>query len=450
MAGAGHSAVDVNVDHPPAAPRRLAQQERLPYERRPSSGRMFPLQPDTPTDIAERRKDPPPRALLWLLIGIASIGPMSLNIIMPALPGIAAALQSDPTTVQLLLSLYLVFMAIAQLVLGALSDRFGRRPVLLGGLLLTVLVSLAALFAASISSLIVARALQAFGASTGIVISRAIIRDLYDRDKSASMLAVVTMVIMVVPTLVPPLGGLLQMTLGWQSIFAAVALFAAALLTWIWIALPETHTVPTGGGGLIRFADEFRFLLANRAFNGYVLAGSFSSALFFIFLGGAPHVIATFQGRSAFELGLWLTVAALTYMVGNFMSARYAIRFGVDALIAVGAAIAVVGGIVGLILVIGFPHLGPIIIALPQGITAFANGLVVPNAIAGAVSVRPQAAGTAAGIQGFVQMGIAAAAAQLVSHLLTAHGNADPMAWMLFASSVISALAFVLLVWRPR
>jgi MFS transporter, DHA1 family, multidrug resistance protein len=317
-------------------------------------------------------------------MAIASVGPMSLNIIMPALPGIVAALESNPTTVQLLLSLYLVFMAVAQLVLGALSDRFGRRPVLIGGLILTVAVSLAALLAYSIAALVAARALQAFGASTGIVISRAIIRDLYERDEAAAKLAIVTMVIMVVPTLVPPLGGFLQMTLGWQSIFAAIALFSAIVLVWVWMALPETHTVPTVGGGFVRFLEEFRGLCASRAFNGYVLAGSFSSALFFIFLGGAPHVIATMQGRSAFELGLWLTVAALAYMVGNFFSARYSTKFGVDRMILIGAIIGVAGGIAGLILVLWYPHLGPVIIALPQGITAFANGLVVPNGIAGA------------------------------------------------------------------
>jgi MFS transporter, DHA1 family, multidrug resistance protein len=407
------------------------------------------LQPPAAPRDAQDSKAPPPRALLWLLIAITSVAPMSLNIIMPALPGIVTTLQSDPTTVQLLLSLYLVCMALSQLVLGALSDRFGRRPVLIGGLLLTVVVSLLALFAASIAALVMARALQAFGASAGMVIGRAIIRDLYERDRAASMLATVTMVIMVVPTIVPPLGGFLQMTLGWQSIFATIALFAAVVLTWVWIALPETHTTPSGGGGLARPLGEFRILLTSRAFNGYVLAGSFSSALFFIFLGGAPHVISTLQGRSAFELGLWLTVASITYMMGNFCSARYSTRFGVDRMIAVGAVIGVLGGVAGLVLVLGYPHLGPIIIAVPQGITAFANGLVVPNGIAGAVSVRPQAAGTAAGIQGFVQMGIAAASAQWVSHLLAAQGTAAPMAWMLFAASVISLLAFVVLVWRP-
>src|ERR1700709_1129069 len=147
------------------------------------------LQKSDFADETPLRRETPPLGLLSLLIAIASIGPMSLNILMPALPGIMRALHTDAQTVQLTLSLYLVCMAISQLVLGALSDRFGRRPVLIGGLVLTVIASLAAMLATSITMLIVARAVQAFGASTGIVISRAIVRDLYDRDRSASMLA---------------------------------------------------------------------------------------------------------------------------------------------------------------------------------------------------------------------------------------------------------------------
>ena len=400
----------------------------------------------TPLPDQTRRKEAPPRALLWLLIAIASVGPMSLNILMPALPGIAVALRSDPQTVQLTLSLYLVCMAISQIVLGGLSDRFGRRPVLIAGLVLTVIVSLVAMLAMTISALVAARALQAFGASTGIVISRAIVRDLYERDQAASMLASVTMVIMVVPMLVPPLGGFLDTNLGWHAIFACISLFSAVVLVWVWIALPETHTARVRGGGFVRFLQELSSLLADRVFIGYVLAGATSSALFFVFLGGAPHVIVTLQGRGAFELGVWLATASIAYMGGNFISARYSTRFGVDAMVAAGAAVGVLGGVSIVVLVQWFAHWGPLIICVPQWITAFANGLLIPNAIAGAISIRPQAAGTAAGIHGFVQMLIAALSAQWVSHLLAGGATAMPMAWMIFAFSVLCAGSFLFLV----
>ena len=406
----------------------------------------FRPQSTLPAD-AQPQPDPP-TALLALLIAIASVGPMSLNILMPALPGIATALHTDIETVQLTLSLYLVCMAVGQLVLGALSDRFGRRPVLILGLALTVITSVVAVFAISIGALVTARAVQAIGASTGIVISRAIIRDLYDRELAASMIGWVTMVIMVVPMIVPPLGGFLESTLGWPSIFASIAVFAGVVLAWVWMALPETLAVPATGGALTRFLEELSALLTSRFFIGYVLCGATGSALFFAFLGGAPHIVVTLMRQSSFELGLWFATAAFAYMIGNYVSARWSTRFGIDAMCAAGAGIGVIGGIAIVVLVIGVPHWGPITIFLPQWITALANGLLLPNAIAGAISVRPQAAGTAAGIHGFLQMAMGAAAAQWVSHLLADASTAKPMAWVLFLFAIACG-ASVALIWRP-
>jgi DHA1 family bicyclomycin/chloramphenicol resistance-like MFS transporter len=244
---------------------------------------------------------------------------------------------------------------------------------------------------------------------------------------------------------------LLDATLGWPSIFACIAIFALAILVWVWVALPETMAAPIGGrGGFVRFLEEVVLLLKSRAFLGYVICGATSSALFFVFLGGAPHVISTLQGRSSFELGVWIASASVAYMGGNFISARFSMRFGVDAMVAAGAAIGVVGGVCVVVLVLYYPSLGPLIICIPQWITALANGLLIPNAIAGGISVRPQAAGTAAGIHGCVQMAVAAASAQWVSHLLVRAPDAAPMAWMLFGFSVACAAAYVALVWSGR
>lgn len=383
----------------------------------------------------------PPLRVLLLLMGIASVGPMSLNIVMPALPAIATALASDIETVQLTLSLYLVCMAVAQLVVGPLSDRFGRRPVLVGGLLLTVAASLATYLASSIGELVLTRSLQAFGASTGIVSSRAIIRDLYERDRAASMIGWVTMVIMVVPMIVPPLGGLLASTLGWSAIFACIALFAFVVLAWVYLDLPETLAVPASGGGVVRFIEDLGHLLTNRAFVSYIACVATGSALFFGFLGGAPHVTVTLMGRSAFELGLWFATVSLAYMAGNYISATCSTRFGLDAMVAAGSVVGLLGAIAAVLLVFGFPHGGPLTIFLPQWVTAFANGLLLPNGIAGAISVRPQAAGTASGIAGFLQMIVGAAAAQWVSHLLVGAATAMPMALVMLAAAVACAVS---------
>src|SRR5215467_947005 len=170
--------------------------------------------------------------LLALLIAISSVGPLSVNIIVPALPGLAAALTADPAVVQLTVSLYFAGLAVAQLMLGPLSDRFGRRPVLIGGFTVTVLTSLAAAAAVNVALLVTARTTQALGAATGIVMGRAIIRDLYARDRAASMLGWVTMSVVALPMFGPLIGGLLEEWWGWRAIFLFVATASAMTLLW--------------------------------------------------------------------------------------------------------------------------------------------------------------------------------------------------------------------------
>src|SRR6185436_6510660 len=165
-----------------------------------------------------------PWRLLALLIGSTAVGPLSLNILAPAMPGLITTLGASAGTVQLTLSLFLLGMAVSQLVLGTLSDRFGRRPVMLAGLAITVVASFAALAASSIAGLIIARAAQAFGATGGIVIARAVIRDLYERDRAASMIGWVTMAMVVVPMIAPLIGGMLDTAFGLQAIFVFMAL----------------------------------------------------------------------------------------------------------------------------------------------------------------------------------------------------------------------------------
>ena len=171
-----------------------------------------------------------PWRLLTLLMAMTAIGPATLNILVPALPHLVERLATDTGTVQLTLSLYLLSLASAQLLLGPLSDRFGRRPVVLAGLALAVLAALAAIAASSIGALIGARMLQAIGASTGIVIGRAIIRDLYERDRAAAMIGLVTTAMVIAPMIAPLIGGILDTAFGWEAIFVFIAVFSA----WCW------------------------------------------------------------------------------------------------------------------------------------------------------------------------------------------------------------------------
>jgi len=317
-------------------------------------------------------------------------------------------------------------MAISQLVLGPLSDRFGRRPVMLAGLVLTVVASFAALATSSITGLIVSRTIQAFGATTGIVIGRAVIRDLYDRDRAASMIGWVTMAMVVAPMIAPLIGGALDTAFGWHAIVIFLGIFSAAILAWTAFGLPETRAA-SSGEGFSRFFQDTATLLGDRNFIGYVLVAAFNSSMFFTFIGGAPHVVVTIMHRSSAEYGMWFAFISVAYMAGNFAAGRWSARYGVETMIRSGTIVTMIGAVIGFAWVLLQPGAGPIAIATPQFIIAFASGFMLPNAIAGAVSVRPQAAGTAAGITGFMQMGLGAVMAQIVGHVLAGAATALPL-----------------------
>jgi DHA1 family bicyclomycin/chloramphenicol resistance-like MFS transporter len=384
-----------------------------------------------------------PVPLLVLLMAMTAIGPLSLNILIPALPGLVVTLGTDLGTVQLTVSLYLVGLAASQLVLGPLSDRFGRRPVVLAGLSLTALSSIVGIAAASIESLILARVVQALGASTGMVIGRAIIRDLYDRDRAAAMLGWVATAMVVAPMIAPLIGGLLDTAFGWETIFVFVALAACGVLAWAYFGLPETRPDHVTGGGVRYLWGETRALLQSRRFVGYVLCGTFGSATFFCFLGAAPFVVITLMGKSSAEYGGWFILSAFGYMAGNFVAGHLSARFGVNAMIAWGAVAEVVGAVISVSLTPFLMATGPAPLFLAQCVVAFGNGVLLPNSIAGAVSVRPQAAGTASGITGFTQLGVGAIATQAMSVLVGA--TASP--WPMQIGILLSALALAAVFW---
>jgi len=366
----------------------------------------------------------------------------------PALPQMANRLASDVATIQLAVTVYLLALAAGQLVMGPLSDRFGRRPVVLAGLALTAVASVLAISVGTATSLIVARVLQAFGASAGIVVSRAIIRDLFDRNRAAAMLGLVATVMVVVPTLGPLIGGLLETGFGWEAIFLFTAITSTLVVVWAAIALPETRRLHTPGAQQGFFRD-LTGLARSAKFGGYVCAGAFGSATFFAFLGGGPHVIITLMNRSPAEYGVWFAVCSIGYMAGNFGAARLSTRYGIDRMIWWGIGFEALGVVMSALLAAFAMPWGPIIVFGPQLIVNFGNGLLLPGAISGAVSVRAQAAGTAAGIIGFTQMALGAAIAQYAGTLLAESDSALPLAMLMVELVAALAISFGLLVRRP-
>ncbi len=390
---------------------------------------------------------PAPLKLIVLLMAMGAIGPVSLNILVPATPGIARIFDTNVATVQLTLSLYLMGLAVSQLVLGPLSDRFGRKPVLIGGLSITAAASIAAIYSTSIETLILWRTLQALGASSGLVLGRAIIRDLYTRDRAASMIGLVTTVMVVAPMAAPLIGGVLDTAFGWEYTFVLTGAFAGLVLIWAYFALPETRPDHITGGGLRFVLRESRELLSNRRFIGYVLVCAIGTATFFAFLGGGPHVVVGIMARSSAEYGLWFILTSLGFMVGNFVTSRYSQRYGIDRMIHFGLLALVAGAVVTVAVCVVLPDGGPWTIFIPQLLISFGNGIFMPNCVAGAVSVRPQAAGTASGITGFTQMATGAVVAQAMSHVVATASTAIPLAIAMLLLSMATAVAFYAFLW---
>ena len=328
---------------------------------------------DARNSLREAAAQATPWRLLALLMAMTAIGPAMLNMIVPALPGLTTKFATNPGTLQLTLSVYLLSLATAQLVLGPLSDRFGRRPVVLAGLSFAVLASLGAIATSSIGALIAVRIVQAIGAATGIVMGRAIIRDLFDRDRAAAMIGLVTTAMVIAPMVSPLIGGILDTAFGWEAIFLFLATFSAIVLTWAFMVLPETRPANVAHTAAGMWQDT-RSLLGSAKFLGYVLAGALGSAPFFTFIGGGPYVVVTLMGRSSAEFGMWFAITSLGYMGGNFSVSRLSQRFGIDAMIAAGIVFELIGAGLTVILMAVTPDAGPAIVFLPQVVISYGNG----------------------------------------------------------------------------
>ncbi len=388
-----------------------------------------------------------PRPGLFILIAMSAIGPIALNIFIPSMPGLQAAFGTDYATVQLTLTFYLASLAVSQLVIGPVSDRLGRRPVFLGGMVLYIVASIGCIFATSIEALIVGRILQAAGGCAGIVLARAIIRDLYERDKAASLIGYVTMAMVVAPMIAPAIGGVLDAWGGWQSGFYLVTVLGAIVLVMALSRLHETNHNRTVSAGFARLARNCGALLREPVFLGYALNSAFGSGIFFSFLAGAPYIVTAIMGRTPAEYGVYFIIVSLGYMFGNFLSGRFAERAGIVRMIVSGSIIS----ISGLALLIVFTMLGinePYAIFAPMCVVAVSNGLTIPSATSGAISVRPDITGSAAGLSGFFQIGIGALASLTVG--LLHDGTRLPMVKMMVLSGLIAILFLGLTLWANR
>ena len=386
-------------------------------------------------------------SFIVLLVAVSAVSPLGINMYLPSMPGMARAFSVDFTTIQMTLSLYLAAMALGQLIIGPLSDRFGRRPVLLIGLTAFVAGSLICFLAQNVSFLIFGRVVQAMGGSAGITLSRAIVRDLFGRNQVASMIGYVTMGMAVAPMIAPTIGGVLDTYFGWRASFAFLIVFGgSALLFAVWQLYETNHNRGSADSArelLRRYGSLFR----SRLFWGYTLATSLVSAVFFAFLAGAPYVTIELMGRSPAEYGFYFAIVPSGYILGNFITGRFAVRVGSNRMILAGT-IVVMASVAAMAAVFATGTMHPSALFGPMFFIGAGNGLVLPSGIAGAVSVKPDLAGAAAGLAGSLQIGFGALVAPFVGATLDT--TVWPLITIMTVCSLFAAASLGLVAGRRR
>ncbi len=382
------------------------------------------------------------KMLIGVLAVITALGPLSMQIILPVLPVMQDAFMVSAGTVQYVLSLALFTIAFATLVYGPASDRYGRRPVLLVGLVIFLLGSVVSAVAPTIEVLIAGRVTQAVGGAAGMVVSRAIIRDLYDRDTAARLMAYMITALVVAPMVAPLIGGLLNDAFGWRAIFIFSGVVGIAVLAAAWPRVPETLQPGASAQTFRGMLSGFGVLLRVPAFLGYAGQVGFGMGMFMAFLGAAPFVMINVLERPPTEFGLFFVLISAGFMAGTFLTARLGQRLGLDRMMRLGSGLAVVFGVVMLGFVLA-DIWSPWTIFLPGMGMAFANGLSMPNAQAGAVSISPRFAGTASGLLAFLQMLVGAGFAQLAGMLQD--DTPLPMAVIMLTASTLAFLSAVFL-----
>lgn len=380
------------------------------------------------------RSNPPHIATLVLVSGVAAL---CINIFLPSLAAMAVYFETDYAVMQFAVSGYLAATALVQLFIGPLSDLYGRRPVLLACLVIMVIATVICAVAPNITIFMIGRLLQAVIAS-GFVLSRAIVRDMVPADRAASMIGYVTMGMSSVPMIGPTIGGFLSDVSGWQSSFVLVACCGMAMLLLVFFDLGETNHQKSAS-----FSAQFRAwpqLLRSKRFWGYALTSTFSSGLFFSFLGGAPFVGSVLYELTPAVLGMQFFFMASGYMLGNFLSGRYAQRIGISRMMLTGNAIAATG-IVG---ALALPYLGletHYEFFLPLALIGIGNGVTLPSANAGMVNVQPHLAGSASGLGGALTIGGGAGLAVLASSLLSRETGTTPLLLVMLLTALLALMA---------
>ncbi|MCL6285503.1 multidrug effflux MFS transporter [Ruegeria sp. 2012CJ41-6] len=383
--------------------------------------------------MAETRTPP---HLITLVLATA-IGVLSVNMFLPSLPNMSVAFGVDYGVINLSVAGYLLVTAVMQLGVGPLSDRFGRRPAMLGAMGIFALASVGCALAESIEVFLACRMVQGTVVA-GQVVARAAIRDMYPPNEAASKLGYVTMAMALAPMLGPMLGGVLEMGFGWRASFWLYSGMGFGILLLLWLDFGETNTTqPATFAAQIRQYPE---LFASRRFWGYSLCAAFSIGGFYAFITGAPLVAAAWFDLSPALLGLGIGIITAGFVVGNFVTGLIAKRTKLIWMIIAGRVVATAGPLLGLILFLAGQ--GTVWVFFGAAVfVGFGNGLTVANATVGLMSVRPALAGSASGLSGALVVVLGAVLTSATGIMVTPETAPFAVLGMMLGSSALGLLS---------
>ena len=380
-------------------------------------------------------------ALTLLLAMLAGLGPLSVDMYLASLPSIGRLLDAPTSQVQLTISAYLVGFACAQVFYGPLSDRHGRRPVLMAALGIYLVATVACALSFSIEMLIGARFVQALGGSGASVLARTIVRDMYEGTRVGRELARMAAIMALAPLVAPLIGGVLQTAFGWRSNFVLLFLFDAAALTMVWFLLPETlrQRAPerVSVGSTLR---TYRRFLADTSFVIHLGIATCCLCGLFAWISSAAFVLQDIYGLSALAFGVAFAVGSSGYMVGTSIAARFVMRWGSGRTMGLGAAAMALSGLV-MALLLPFTPFGARGVIAAIGLYTIGMGLTLAQAQAGALLPYPDRAGAASSLLGFVTQTLSAVVGAILGHTL------GLTAWPL-AIAMLLAGGLSLLLWK--
>ncbi|WP_369213520.1 Bcr/CflA family multidrug efflux MFS transporter [Streptomyces flavofungini] len=395
-----------------------------------------------PKGTAARRRT---GALVTLVLGgLTAVPPLSMDMYLPALPEVTDALHSPAATVQLTLTACLLGMALGQLVVGPMSDKWGRRRPLLIGLLVYILATAICAFAPTAELLIGFRLLQGLAGAAGIVIARAIVRDLYDGVEMARFFSTLMLISGVAPVVAPLIGGQVLRFTDWRGIFVVLTGVGIALTLLVWRVLPETLAPERRhGGGTVEALRTMRSLLADRVFTGYMIAGGFAFAALFAYISASPFVIQEIYGASPQTFSLLFGVNSVGLIVVGQINGKVLVgRVSLNRVLAFGLTTIAVAAAALLLMttgVFGEPGLFPVAAGL--FVLMSAMGLAMPNTQSLALVRTPHAAGSASALLGTSSFLVGAVASPLVG--IAGEDTAVPMAVVQLVCALAAIACFV-------